>query len=580
MGHMRCTSGSTVLRLTFDCVGQRQRRPIAAVSGGVMEWGKYRVGNTTSIVTTLLSEMSSDPHGEFSPSVYETGRLVTGTPSLRGHEQRVRFLLDHQHQEGGWGGAGGYGLVPTLSATEALLTVLQHMPEGNGPRVRYGDVVRSVDRGLRALFKRLNTGNQLSLPDTVAVEIVVPGLIAAINSHLDQLDRKTLTGLAAWNGGQRLVPPHGADGELLARLREQVSRGHPLPTKLLHSLEVIGAAAQGAPFIEPVQGCVGCSPAATAAWLGDRAVRVGRHPSIRYLESVQDRGGGPVPVAAPLAVFERAWVLSTLTGAGIAVPAHDGLVHSLHAAFGELGVAGGPGLPPDADDTATALCALARLGSPRPPDCLLTYQAGAHFICFSAERTPSTSTNAHVLQAFGACLAGGLPRRTRFQEVIGKLTGWLLDRQEADGCWWDKWHASPYYATACCAVALADYGGAAATAPVRKAVTWVLDTQHPDGSWGRWAGTYEETAYAVQILLRTHISRTDDVIERAVARGCVVLLRSDEGQEHPALWHDKDLYAPLRIVRAEGLAALHLAHTDRRVTALIARQDAACRNGE
>lgn len=542
----------------------------------LMKWCKCRVDVNAGMVTAFLSTMFSDPYGDFSPSVYETGRLVAGVPSLPGHVQRVRFLLDQQHQEGGWGGPDGYSLVPTLSATEALLTVLRHRPEGHCPHVRYEEVARSVDRGLRALFACLNTGTPLPLPDTVAVEIVVPGLIAEINSHLAQLDRKPLTGLAAWHDDHRLIPPYGADGALLARLREQVRRRHPLPIKLWHSLEAIGPAIQGASFIEPVHGCVGCSPAATAAWLGDRTVRTGQHPSVRYLESVQDRCAGLVPVAMPLAVFERAWVLSTLTGVGITAPIPDGLVHSLHAEFGEFGVAGGPGLPPDADDTAIALYALARLGSPRSPDCLWTYQSGDHFACFAAERTPSTSTNAHVLQAFGACLAVGLPPRSRYVAAISKLTRWLCDHQDADGSWWDKWHASPYYATACCAVALAAYGGDAAGATVRKAVRWVLDTQRTDGSWGRWAGTCEETAYAVQILLRTRVSRADDVIERAAARGCLVLLRSDEGQEHPPLWHDKDLYTPVRIVRAEALAALHLAHADQRVAGLIGRQDAAC----
>jgi halimadienyl-diphosphate synthase len=489
--------------------------------------------------------------------------------------RRVRFLLDQQHREGGWGGVGEYGLVPTLSATEALLTVLRNMPPGNGSRVRYEEVMTSVDRGLRTLFKWLGTDNQLPLPDTVAVEIVVPGLIDEINSHLDRLDREPLTELAAWNGGHRLPPPPGADGELLAGLRKQVSRGHLLPTKLLHSLEAIGPVAQGAPFVEPVQGSVGCSPAATAVWLGDRAVRARRHPTVRYLEAAQERGGGPVPVATPLAVFERSWVLSTLTGANITISAPQALARSLHAAFGEFGVAGGSGLPPDADDTATALYALARLGSPRSPDCLWTYRAEEHFVCFPAERTPSTSTNAHVLQAIGACLAAGLPRSSRYLDTVDELSGWLCDQQEADGNWRDKWHASPYYATACCAVALADHGGDRVTATVRKAVEWVLGTQRPDGSWGRWAGTQEETAYAMQILLRTRTPRADNVIERAAARGCLVLLRSDQDPQHPPLWHDKDLYTPVRIVCAERLAALHLARANPRVAALITGQGAA-----
>jgi hypothetical protein len=342
---------------------------------------------------------------------------------------------------------------------------------------------------------------------------------------------------------------------------------------LLHSLEVIGAPAQGAHSVETAQDGVGCSPAATATWLGDSAIRANHHQSVRYLEAAQAQNGA-VPVATPLALFERAWVLASLAEAGLATTAEFGLVESIHAAFGEFGAAGGPGLPADADDTATALYALALVGRPRSPDCLWAYQVGEHFSCFTAERTASTSANAHVLQAFGACLAPGLPERSRYLEAITKLVAWLLDHQETDGAWRDKWHASPYYATKCCAVALVDYGGEAGAAAVSRAVWWVLETQRHDGSWGCWAGTCEETAYAMQILLRANdTGADDDAIAGAAARGRA-FLQAEVNREHPPLWHDKDLYTPLRIVRAEVLAALHLAHTDGRVSALISRDEA------
>src|SRR5262249_28212881 len=150
------------------------------------------------------------------------------------------------------------------------------------------------------------------------------------------------------------------------------------------------------------------------------------------------------------------------------------------------------------------------------------------------ERMPSTSTNAHILQVFGTHLLQEVPQRARYQDAISALSGWLRDCQEADGSWRDKWHASPYYASACSAVALARYGGDPAA--VAKAVEWVLSTQRADGSWGRWNGTYEETAYAVQTLLRTRVSRADGMIERAAVLGCAFLLRCGDDQEHPPLW--------------------------------------------
>jgi len=523
-----------------------------------------------SRAAALLSEMASDPDGQFSPSVYETGRLVSLVPSLLGHRQRIRFLLEHQNVDGTWGGPGGYALAPTLSATEALLSSLRERGAGDEERMPYDSIVGAADRGLRALFSRLDNGEALTLPDTVAIEIIVPALIADINEHLGWFGNASLTGLNSSYG--RLRTPRGTNVELLTALRESVSQGQAVPIKLLHSLEVIGTPAQGVLSIETAQGSVGCSPAATATWLGDLATRTNHHRSVRYLEAVQAQNGA-VPVAAPLSLFERAWVLASLAEAGLAPTAEHGLVVSIHASFGEFGAAGGHGLPTDADDTATALYALALLEYPRSPDCLWAFQVDEHFSCFPDERTPSTSTNAHVLQAFGACLTPGLPERSRYLEAIGSLVGWLGDHQDAEGSWRDKWHASPYYATKCCAVALADYGGEAGAASVSRAVRWVLETQRHDGSWGRWAGTCEETAYAIQILLRANHSGAEDTIARAAARGCA-FLRVEEHRDHPPLWHDKDLYTPVRIVRAEILAALHLAHADGLVSTLISQGDA------
>ncbi|MGH3625620.1 MAG: prenyltransferase [Sciscionella sp.] len=523
---------------------------------------------THATVTALLSDIASDSYGQVSSSIYETARVVTLAPWLTGHLRRVRFLLESQQHNGRWGGPDDYGLVPTLSATEALLATLLRYPGEHDPLLDYGQLVSAADRGLRSLFRWLGTDGRVALPDTVAVELVVPALVTEINAHLDRLGSEPVVGLDVWRGTARLVLPRGVDNGLLMRLRDAALAGHGLPTKLLHSLEVVGAPVRGASFVHPVQGAVGCSPAATATWLGDRAPQADDHPSVDYLVAIQQRCGGPVPVCAPVPLFEQAWVLAALTTAGVSVTVPRGLLGRLHAAFGEKGAAVGPGLPPDADDTSTALHALARLGSPHSPESLWTYQVGRHFSCFPAERTPSTTTNAHILQAFGACLVRGLPQHRRYRAAISELSGWLHDAQQADGSWSDKWHASGYYATACCAVALAEYGDAPAA--VRKATEWVLATQRADGSWGRWAGTYEETAYAVQTLLRTGMPRADGAIQRAAARGCAFLLRSGDDQEHPALWHDKDLYTPSRVIRAEGLATPHLAHDDPRVAAMVA----------
>jgi halimadienyl-diphosphate synthase len=512
------------------------------------------------IAQRIIAETAADSYGAFSPSVYETARVVTLAPDLAGHRERMRFLRAGQQADGSWGGPEGYDLLPSLSATEALLTELRRTSDPElGP---------AADQGLKALFARLHPDAHPTLPDTVAVEILVPGLIADINAHLSELDTRPLPALDPWRG-VRLPHLPGTYVDLLYTLRDAVSAGHALPAKLLHSLEVIGPAAQGVHFARPGEHGTGCSPAATAVWFGHPRPEDAHHPGLRYLERVQARHDGPVPVAAPLDVFERAWILSTFLATEIPVSVPADVVDSLRAAFGESGVAGGAGLPPDADDTSSALYALTRLGLAPSAECLWTYQMDDHFSTFPEERTPSITTNAHVLQFFAATS----DRDRRVADTMCRLSAWLCAQQHDDGSWSDKWHASPYYATLSCVVALADSPkNPEIAATVGKAVRWILDSQRANGSWGRWEGTYEETAYAVRTLL--HADGGPPVaVESAAARGCV-FLREAEGREHPQLWHDKDLYTPSRIVRAEGIAALHLAAANPRVAALLSEEDA------
>ncbi|GAB3588059.1 hypothetical protein GCM10027445_68800 [Amycolatopsis endophytica] len=490
----------------------------------------------------LVHAMATDPYGDYSPSVYETARLVTLAPDLTGHANRVAFLLGEQAPDGGWGGPEGYGLLPTLSATEALLSEFH--------RTGSPAVAAAAGRGLEALSTRWGRDLRADLPDTVAVEILVPALVSAVNAHLERLDT---AGVALARRHHRLPDPDGTHPAILHGLRRLAEDGAALPDKILHSLEALGSAARGVAFARPGADGLGCSPAATAAWFGGDGTAA--HPGRRYLEDTQARHGGPVPVAAPLAVFERSWVLSAFADAGVPVPVPDGVLDGLAAGLGPDGISGGPGLPPDADDTSATLYALASHGRPHPLGCLHEYRVDGHFCTYPDERTPSVTTNAHVLQAL---------RTSGPSEVATATAAWIAGRQHADGSWTDKWHASPYYATARCVLALAA-GGYGTTARGR-ALRWLLDTQRPDGSWGRWGGTFEETAYAVQVLVRARDPRADE----AAARGCVFLL-SWRGTRHPPLWHDKDLYTPGRIVRAEGIAALHLARTRPSVAALLTR---------
>jgi halimadienyl-diphosphate synthase len=479
----------------------------------------------------LVADLALDPWGSVSPSAYETGRLVVIAPWLDGHRQRIDYLLATQRADGGWGGPGAYAMVPTLSATEALLAAADGADA-------------AADRGLRALGGWLREPGP-AIPDMPAIELIVPALTASINERLDQLGRP------------RLPVPQAIGGATLERIRAFLAAGGAPPEKLLHAWEVVGSLPAHA-LDAGASGPVGGSPAATAAWLRDRG---GSEPAWRYLAQAARHQEGPVPCAAPITVFEHAWVLNWLAEAGIPVEVPERLLRDLDAAVGPHGAAAGPGLPLDADTTAVALSALTQFGMPREPDSLWAYELPSHFCTWQGEDGQSVSVNAHVLEAFGHYLGTGPGRAEPYEAAMRRLSAWLVARQDPDGSWSDRWHASPFYATACCALALARFGhGAAAADAVGRAVDWVLSTQRPDGSWGLWQATGEETAYAMRILL----TGTGGRAERAIAKGYIHLSRAVQadpviGTGDPPMWHDKDLYSPVAIIRAAVLAALHQA---------------------
>ncbi|MEU8446356.1 prenyltransferase/squalene oxidase repeat-containing protein [Streptomyces globisporus] len=481
----------------------------------------------------IVDEMIADPYGLTSPSVYETARMVASAPWLEGHRQRVEFLLAQQHEHGTWGGPAAYGLLPTLSAVDALLSVAG---SEDAPRV-----AGAVESGLAALAGRFPRNAEL--PDTIAVELLVPWLIEQIDQRLSRMDDR---------GGLPGRLDLRADTGTLNGIRELLRQHTGIPEKTWHSLEALGAPAVRSGTVTPMGGAVGASPAATAAWLGDPPHTDAVKECLEYLRQTQARHGGPVSGITSINYFELAWVVTALSGSGLDVDFPAQIADTLRTALGGNGLSAGPGLPADSDDTSAALHALDLLGKPESVDCLWDYDTGLYFTCFPKERTPSTSTNAHILVALADRRGQG---DTRCDEAAERVGGWLVEQQEPDGRWTDKWHASPYYATACGAAALARLDGPRPSAALDDAIRWVLDTQHTDGSWGRWEGTGEETAYALQVL--NHRAAQDRPALEAIRAGRAFLSGHVEGgRENPPLWHDKDLYTPVRVIRAEILGTL------------------------
>jgi hypothetical protein len=524
--------------------------------------GLVEVDPLAAAAGRLLAEVAADPVGEVAVSVYESGRLVALAPWLAGHAARREFLFRSQRPDLGWGGPGGYALVPTLSATAGLLAELGRPVE----RPVRDRLVRAATGGLRVLHRWLGADPAPEIPDTIGSELLVPSLVEEVNRQLAGGPALGGGGASQRGAGGDLLPaklagrlraPAGFDAGPVEAARQRFAAGQ-LPPATMFCLEALGPAVAGDRSVRPVHGTVGCSPAATAAWVGGPD---GPAESLDYLDAMQARGGGPVPVVAPIGYFELAWVLNSLATAGLPTAVPPSLLDRLDQGLTGAGAPTAPGLPPDADDTAAVLSALLRHGRVRPPESLLGFRIDdGYFRCFPSERNPSLSTNAHALEALALYLARRPGERGRYGAAAATAARWLLGQQHPDGSWWDKWHASPYYATAGTVSALVRHGGPEEAAAIARAVAWVLATQRPDGSWGRWWGSVEETAYAVQILAEAAPHRA---APEALCRGGAFLADPPPLSEHPPLWHGKDLYTPVRVVQATRLAALHLASAGR-----------------
>ncbi|MEV8099092.1 prenyltransferase/squalene oxidase repeat-containing protein [Kitasatospora sp. NPDC085879] len=505
----------------------------------------------------LIDAVDADPWGDVRPSLYETARVLSAAPWLPGGQARIDHLLNEQAADGSWGeGPAPYRLLPTLSAVEALLAVLQRELLAGRTTDR---LAAAAAGGLTALGRLPSTG---PWPDTAAAEILVPGLVAAVNEHLDRPAVADLPHFGPWHRGPRPAVPGGYDAAAPGAVARKCRAAGGIPFKLHHTFEGVAGHLPGT-LLPGADGLLGSSPAATAAWIGAAGPAGRQQRAADELAAVAHRYGGLLPEAAPITVFERLWVAAALARAGLASSGKPTLQRWAGELYAPEGVRGAPGLMVDADDTAMAVLVAALVDRPRDPAPLAAFDNGHHYDCYIGEDSGSLSANAHALQALHAYLHHRPEAAATHRPVIDRVADWLVDHQQPQGHWTDKWHASPYYATERCVTALAPLRGFRRRRAVEAAAAWVLATQHEDGSWGIWGGTAEETAYAVKILLSASGTMRQPQHARALDRAGAFLDRAARtpGHRHPALWHDKTLYAPQAMIQAEVVAARHLLRT-------------------
>ncbi|MDP9382540.1 MAG: hypothetical protein M3Q29_20845 [Chloroflexota bacterium] len=472
--------------------------------------------------------------GMVSESAYDTA-VVSGLrssrdPSRPAYPDTISWLRRRQHSDGSWGGRIELAHDRVIS-TLAAVVHLEDVPDGWAQS--------AVRDGVGYLWKNIHH-LETSPSETIAFELLVPQLLG---------DARRL--------GLRLPYQRFTDIEAL---REEKLRQAPLddlyrhPTTLAHSLEFLGNDIDSRQVhrLRERNGSYGNSPSATAHVLA----HIRDDQAEAYLSRVVGVSlNGGVPTTYPIDVFERAWILYNLGAANARVRGVSSHLRYLATALTSEGVGWSLGIVPDSDDTAITLIALAHAGSRVDMDVLLRFEHDRHFSCFPFERNTSVSANAHVLEALKL---GQSQRPGRYTEQITKITSYLQEHKSDGGYWLDKWHASPYYATA--QVARAAHDGANDLLAGTHA--WLLETQKPDGSWGWYVSTSEETAYAMQSLLL--LSRySDPFTAQALDRAAAYLTARFHDTDYRELWIGKGLYTPYNVVRSAVISALLLYRQER-----------------
>jgi len=477
--------------------------------------------------------------GKMSNTAYDTAwiaRLSAQDAIIS--NRSLMWICEHQLPDGSWGALRPFYYHDRVISTLAAMLALTHRGRRSHDRVQ-------IERGLQALewITAGATKGLMADPNgsTCGFEMIVPTLVAeaeALGIIKQQGDR--ILGRLARKRAAKLQAIHG----------KVINR----ELTIAFSAEMAGPDGQNTLDIDHLQeenGSVAHSPSATAYFA--MSLRPGDPAAMQYLRSVVNEDGGAADVA-PFDVFEPAWTLWNLALTGplegellrLCQPHLDFLEKAWRPNNG-IGHAAGY-TPRDGDDTGLVYDVLTRFG--RQPDlsAVLHYEGEKYFRCFAFEADPSISTQIHIL---GALRQAGLDNK---HPTVQKVTHFLQETQMAAGYWFDKWHASPYYPTTHAIIICAGY----ARELVRYAVSWLLSAQNPDGSWGFYHPTAEETAYALQALLIWE--RTEGKVPRAqIQKGLAWLQAHGEETACTPLWIGKGLYCPEKVVQSAILSAWMMA---------------------
>ncbi|WP_040813080.1 prenyltransferase/squalene oxidase repeat-containing protein [Nocardia concava] len=496
----------------------------------------------------LIRVVDEDADGMITGSAYATAGVVERlwqTPRLS-LDSLARLgwnaLARTQNGDGSWGSPHApvsYRVLPTLAVVCAVLGGAEDAP------VDWAWARAAVDRGNEFLFADPEVFAPERLPGLEAIDLTIPVLLERVAAFADVSGGRYATALRRARMAQR------ANAERWVRLRARAVAGDRGAWREF-PLELLAAPPRGWRAEDVVHGgAVSCSPVLTATalrWQGAESAG-----AERYLHREGVRHQGLWPVLAPVVNFERATAAALFARLGFPLPTGftASLCASLRAACGAGGLSFAPGLPPDADTTAVAIFVLNMWDDAVDPGPLLR---------FPAPTTPVVT--AHVLEALTTVRRSDRDDRARVRAIAAIRA--LVETQDPDGHWDDRSVASPCLPTAAAAMALAraieSEFSADALLAVSSAITWLLANQRPDGSWGVWHPTAEETACAVHALIVCTSPARELPVAAALRRAHIFLVDSLDSavtdSVRTPLWHYKDLGSPLRIERLYTLTAL------------------------
>jgi halimadienyl-diphosphate synthase len=494
--------------------------------------------NLSESICQLLKETGP---GRMSNTAYDTAWIARlGEIDQSASNRALDWLCRNQLPDGSWGASEFlYYHDRVICTLAAIIALYKH---GKRDRDR-----AQRERGMAALEKLTSGATRGLMADpggsTVGFEMIMPTLLAEAQALgiIQNQDNHILGRLSQ----KRALKTAMLKGKMISR---QVT--------MAHSAEMAGPDAMHLLDIDNLQeqnGSIASNPAATAYYAIQ--VRPGDAKALNYLRNVIVDDGAPY--LSPFDIYERAWVLWNLA---LAAPFDSDVMKVFQPHLDYLAAAWQPGegvsfsvdfAPKDGDDTCISYELLSRFGYKVDLAALLSYEEEDHFRCFTFESNPSISMNFHML---GALRQARLEvENPSVQKIIRFLQSAQIDRT----FWFDKWHASPYYATTHAVIACSGYADELA----RTAVDWILETQLRDGAWGFYPGmpTAEETAYCLQALAlwqRSGHSLPGNVLQQGK-----VWLVDHMDEKYPPLWPGKCLYCPDLIVRSAVLSALKLVET-------------------